>query len=124
MELENFAAALDELIESGADNYGDGSSIVELHQLQSRLDSFVTEATAAFEVGEEWAADGAKTAASWIATRCRVARRAAKRRVRLGRTLGHLPEVAQASARRHHRERPGRRPGRGPATPQRGGPGP
>ena len=96
MELENFAAALDELIESGADNYGDGASIVELHQLQSRLDSFVTEATAAFEVGEEWAADGAKTAASWIATRCRVARPSAKRRVRLGRTLRHLPEVAQA----------------------------
>ena len=96
MELENFAAALDELIESGAANYGDGTSIVELHQLQSRLDSFVTEATAAFEVGEEWAADGAKTAASWIATRCRVARRGAKRRVRLGRTLSHLPEVALA----------------------------
>src|SRR5580693_8211885 len=83
MELENFAAALDELIESGAANYGDGTSIVELHQLQS-----------AFEVGEEWAADGAKTAASWIATRCRVARRGAKRRVRLGRTLRHLPAVA------------------------------
>ena len=60
------------------------------------MDSFVTEATAAFEVGEEWAAEGAKTAASWIATRCRVARRAAKRRVRLGRTLRHLPAVAQA----------------------------
>src|SRR6202789_2938062 len=96
MELENFAAALDELIESGAANYGDGTSIVELHQLQSRLDSFVTEATAAFEVGEEWAADGAKTAAAWIATRCRVARPAGKRRVRLGRTLRHLPAVAQA----------------------------
>jgi hypothetical protein len=96
MELENFAAALDELIESGPANYGDGASIVELHQLQSRLDSFVTEATAAFEVGEEWAADGAKTAASWIATRCRVARPSVKRRVRLGRTLRHLPEVAQA----------------------------
>ena len=96
MELENFAAALDELIESGADNYGDGASIVELHQLQSRLDSFVTEATAAFEVGEEWAADGAKTAASWLATRCRLARRGAKRKVRLGRTLRHLPAVAEA----------------------------
>jgi hypothetical protein len=96
MELENFGAALDELIESGPANYGDGASIVELHQLQSRLDSFVTEATAAFEVGEEWAADGAKTAASWIATRCRVARPSVKRRVRLGRTLRHLPEVAQA----------------------------
>jgi hypothetical protein len=56
----------------------------------------VTEATAAFETGEEWAAEGAKTAASWLSSRRRVARRAAKRRVRLGRTLRHLPEVAQA----------------------------
>jgi hypothetical protein len=96
MELTNFGDALEELIESGAANYGDCESIEELHHLQARLDSFVTEATAAFEVGEEWAADGAKTAASWIATRCRVARRSAKRRVRLGRTLRHLPEVAQA----------------------------
>src|ERR1700685_3959382 len=96
IELVNFAAALDELIESAPANYRDATSIVELHQLQSRLDSFVTEATAAFEVGEEWAADGAKTAASWIATRCRVAPPAAKRRIRLGRTLRHLPEVAQA----------------------------
>ena len=96
MELENFADALEALIESGAENYGDGESIEALHQMQTRLDSFVTEACAAFEVGEEWAAEGAKTAVSWIATRCRVARRAAKRRVRLGRTLRHLPEVAQA----------------------------
>jgi hypothetical protein len=96
MELENFETALEALIASGAANYGDAESMEKLHQLQSRLDCFVTEATAAFEVGEEWAADGAKTAASWIATRCRVARPAAKRRVRLGRTLGHLPAVAQA----------------------------
>jgi hypothetical protein len=96
MELENFAGALEALIASDAANYGDCDSIEELHHLQARFDSFVTEATAAFEVGEEWAADGAKTAASWIATRCRVARRSAKRRVRLGRTLRHLPEVAQA----------------------------
>src|SRR6202050_5338868 len=96
MELENFADALEALVASGAANYSDGASIEELHRIQARLDSFVTEATAAFEVGEEWAADGAKTAASWIATRCRVARPAAKRRVRLGRTLRHLPEVAHA----------------------------
>jgi hypothetical protein len=62
----------------------------------SRLESFVTEATAAFEAGEQWAADGAKTAASWISSRCRVPRAAAKRRVRLGRSLRHLPECAQA----------------------------
>ena len=68
----------------------------ELHRLLARLESFMTEATAAFEAGEQWAAEGAKTAAAWISTRCRVPRAAAKRRVRLGRTLRHLPAVAQA----------------------------
>ena len=65
MELENFADALEALVASGAENYGDGVSIIELHHQLSRLDSFVTEATAAFEVAEEWAADGAKTAGSY-----------------------------------------------------------
>ncbi len=96
MELENLEDALEALIASGAENYGDGESMETLHRLSSRLGSFVTEATAAFEKGEYWAADGAKTAASWIATTCRVPRAAAKRRVRLGRTLGHLPLVAEA----------------------------
>ena len=74
MELENLEAALEALIASGAENYGDGESIEELHRLSSRLDSFVTEATSAFEAGEQWAADGAKSAASWISSRCRIPR--------------------------------------------------
>jgi len=68
----------------------------KLHHLEARFESFMTEATSAFEAGEHWAAEGAKTAASWIASRCRVPRAAAKRRVRLGRTLRHLPAVAGA----------------------------
>ena len=96
MELENFAEALEALVASGAANYGDGASIEELHRHLSRFEAFVTEASAAFEAGEEWAADGAKTAPSWIATRCRVPRAAAKRRLRLGRPLRHLPHVAEA----------------------------
>jgi hypothetical protein len=96
MELTDFAESLEALVASDAANYGDGASIEELHHLLSRFESFVTEATAAFEVGEQWAADGSKTAASWISSRCRVPRSAAKRRVRLGRTLRHLPAVAQA----------------------------
>ena len=56
----------------------------------------MTEATAAFEAGEEWAADGAKTAARGSPRVVGSRRAAAKRRVRLGRTLRHLPEVAQA----------------------------
>ncbi len=96
MELENFEAALEALIASGAANYGDGESMEKLHHIEARFESFMTEATAAFEAGEEWAAAGAKTAASWISSRCRVPRAAAKRRVRLARTLRHLPAVAEA----------------------------
>ena len=96
MELENFGEALEALVVSEAENYGDGASIEELHRLLSRFEAFVTEATASFEAGEEWAADGAKTASAWLATRCRVPRGAARRRVRLGRALRHLPECAEA----------------------------
>ena len=77
MELENLEEALEALIASGAENYGDGESMETLHHLSSRLDSFVTEATAAFEAKEQWAAEGAKSAASWISSRCRVSRLAA-----------------------------------------------
>ncbi len=96
MKLENFAEALEALVASGSANYGDGASIEELHRLLSRFEAFVTESTSAFEAGEEWAADGAKTASAWLATRCRVPRGAARRRVRLGRALRHLPECSEA----------------------------
>ena len=96
MELDDFAEALDALVSSGAENYGDGASIEVLHHGLARFEAFVTEATAAFEAGEEWAADGAKTASAWVATRCRVPRGAARRRVRLGRALRHLPHCAEA----------------------------
>jgi hypothetical protein len=96
MELENLGEVLEALIASGAENYGDAESMEMLHFLSSRLESFVTEAVSAFEASEQWAADGAKTAASWISSRCRVPRSAALRRVRLGRTLRHLPMVAEA----------------------------
>ncbi len=74
MELENFDGALEALIAAGAENYGDGESMEKLHQMAARFESFLTEAIAAFEKSEEWAADGAKTATAWIATRCRVSR--------------------------------------------------
>ena len=96
MELEKFADALEALIASGAENYGDGESIEALHHMEARFESFMTEATAAFEQSEQWAAAGAKTAASWISSTCRIPRAAAKNRVRLARTLRHLPMVAQA----------------------------
>ena len=96
MELADFAEALSALVSSGAENYGDGASMEVLHHELARFEAFVTEATAAFEASGEWAADGAKTASAWIATRCRVPRGAARKRARLGRTLRHLPRCAEA----------------------------
>src|ERR1700728_3422577 len=51
MELTNFAEALEALIESGAENYGDCESMEELERLSSRFEAFRTEATSAFEAG-------------------------------------------------------------------------
>ena len=94
--LDDLSAALDDLVTSGPGSCSDGGSIEVLHRQLSRFESFVTEATAAFESSEEWVADGAKTAAAWIATRCQLPRQVARRRVRLGRTLRHLPVAAEA----------------------------
>jgi hypothetical protein len=70
MELDDFEEALDALVASPAANYGDGASIERLHRKLSHLKSFVTEATAAFEVGEERAADGTKTAPARLQPSC------------------------------------------------------
>jgi hypothetical protein len=53
MELDHVDEALQALIASCAANYGDGASMERPYQAQSRLRSFVTRATAAFEVCEE-----------------------------------------------------------------------
>ena len=96
MELEDFSEALDALVGSGAERYGDGGSLEVLFRELARLESFVTEAAASFDAQQAWAPEGSKSAAAWIATRCRVPRAAARRRVRLGRTLRHLPDAAAA----------------------------
>ena len=96
ISLGDLANALDALVASGPEAHADGTSIEELQRLLSRFEAFVTEATSVFDAGQDWAADGAKSAAAWIATRTRLPRRVAKNRVRLGRSLRHLPECAQA----------------------------
>ena len=94
--LSELSSALDALFAEGAETYGDGTSVEALHRELSRLEAFVTEASAAFEASQEWVADGAKTAAAWINVRCGLPRGTARRRVRLGRTLRHLPTTADA----------------------------
>src|SRR5207302_10037148 len=77
----------------------DGETIVALHRQLARLEAVATRATAAFDAGRSWEADGARSAAAWIGIRCHVPTSAARRRVRLGRELRHMPAVEAAWAR-------------------------
>ena len=96
MALDALAETIDALIASGPSAHADGESIELLHRQLARLDAFVTAATSAFDIAGGWAPDGARNAAAWLATRCRVPRSDARRRVRLGGELRHLPASTEA----------------------------
>jgi hypothetical protein len=74
----------------------DPESVIELNQLSARLDYVATAAVAEFDAGAEWAVDGAKTPAAWLATRCHLPKAQAARLVRRGRALPHLVLATQA----------------------------
>jgi len=74
----------------------DGESIEALHRCLTRLDAVATRATASFDASREWEADGARSASSWLAATCHLPQAGAKRCVRLGRALRHLPVAEEA----------------------------
>lgn len=75
---------------------GDGEYLALLCKQRARLDARIALETAAFDASGAWADDGARTAATWVARRCRLPKAEAKAQVRLGRHLRHLP-VARAA---------------------------
>ena len=96
MELKALADTIDRLAGSDPSAHADGDSIEILQRQLARLDAYVTAATAAFDASGGWVSDGARNAAAWLATRCRLPRGHARRRVRLGREMRHLPACARA----------------------------
>ena len=88
--------AIDALAGTDPSAFADPASVGDLYRQLARLQAVVTAATAAFDASGAWAPDGAKTAAAWIATRCRVSRSSARRTVRLGRALRDLPALSAA----------------------------
>lgn len=96
--LEELAAVLNKLGGTDPAALADGQTIQLLHRHLARLDALTTRATAAFETGGEWSEDGARSAAAWIIARCRVPETTARKRVRLGRALRHLPATEAAWA--------------------------
>lgn len=93
--IEALEQALDEVC-AGAGGLADAESVERLHRCLTRLDAATSVAAAAFDAAGGWEADGARTAAAWLARRCSVPKPAAARRVRLGRALRHLPDSGAA----------------------------
>ena len=61
------AAALDTLCGADAAQLGDAETVRALHRQLDRLAAVTTRATAAFEAGRAWEAEGARSAAAWLA---------------------------------------------------------
>jgi hypothetical protein len=87
---------LDRLSNCDPVSLSDPESITEVHHLSACLEGVRTAAVAEFEAGGEWAVDGAKSTAAWLATRCHLPMPEAKRVVRRARTLPHLPLAKEA----------------------------
>src|SRR5664280_1764767 len=96
MDLEFLTAALDELSGSDLSAFADTESIVQLHRQLARLEAIVTEATAAFDAAGNWVPDGARNASAWLTSMCHLPRTQARRQVRRGRELRHLPDCSRA----------------------------
>ena len=94
--LGELAAVIDRLAEVDPTILGDGESVVGLHRQLERLQAITTRATAAFDASGAWEADGARSAAAWVATSAHLPMPTARRRVRLGRQLRHMAAVEAA----------------------------
>jgi len=98
VDLDVLTETIDRLREMDPFVHSDAASIETLHRQLARLESYVTEATAGFDARENWVPDGAYNATMWLASRCRLPKPQARRMVRRGRELRHLPVFARAWA--------------------------
>jgi hypothetical protein len=96
MALGSLVAVLDELVAADPREFADRQSIVDIERQLARLHAVAARAAAAFDVQEDWAVDGARSAPAWIAWECKLPGDTARGRVALGRRLRVLPECEQA----------------------------
>ena len=89
-------AAVDAVCGADPAQLADAETIQLLHRQLERLNAATVRATAAFDAGQAWEGDGARSAAAWVAVRCHLPVATARRRVRLGRALRHMPAVEAA----------------------------
>ncbi len=93
---EALASVIDTLCAVDPAQLADPASVQALHRQLERLGAVTTRADAAFDAGRHWEADGARSAANWLAVRCRLPVGGARKRVQLGRALRQMPAVEAA----------------------------
>jgi hypothetical protein len=98
-EVDALRSAIDGLFEAGPSLLSDGSTLCAMEREFSRLECLISKSTEVFETWGEWATDGAKSAASWIAVSANVPIKTARGQVKRGRALRSLPVVCEAYAR-------------------------
>jgi hypothetical protein len=94
--LHTLELLMKELEEADPASLGDGESIVALQKLHARFEAVSAKALSHFDRSGDWALDGAKGAAPWLATKCHLPRATARRLVRRSRLLRQLPRCADA----------------------------
>jgi Domain of unknown function (DUF222) len=96
--LTSLREAIDQLAGCDPAALADPHCIVDLQRQLARLECVVSRGVRAFELSGEWAPEGAKSPAAWLATRCRMPKAQARAQLRRGRALGDLPLAASAWA--------------------------
>jgi len=96
METEALTKALDELAELDPSALSDPESILELQRSMCRLEAINTSAVGEFDTWGGFAVDGARSAAAWLTTECRMPASQAQKQVKRSRHLRQLKECAGA----------------------------
>lgn len=96
--VADLRSAVDALVASDPACFADGESVVALTTELARLDAVACRQAEAFVGVGDWDLAGAQSAPAWVATRCRVPKRVARQRLRLGRFCLRYEVVAAAFA--------------------------
>ncbi len=94
--IGDLKGAIDALVAAGPEAIGDGTGVIDLVRQAQRLSGVVCSAVSVVDASGEWRQDAAYSASTWLSSRCRLPLGEARRMCRLGRTMGEMPETAQA----------------------------
>jgi hypothetical protein len=96
MVLAALTAAIDGLLDADRSVLAEGDTVLALLAQVSRLELVTAHQAVAFEASPEWVDDGAYNGTSWVTAKRRCLRSAARRRLRLGAAMRHMPLVDAA----------------------------